>query len=107
MAKPARELPPLHRLSPVQPGARSKQRQAADGTVSSSVLGRHLDLTYQRVLQLADEYVIERLPSGRFNQDDCRIKYLRWLRAPERRTVKSEVDQAFTLAKKRTHCPQG
>ena len=31
--------------------------------------------------------------------DDCRIKYLRWLRAPERRTVKSEADQAFTQAK--------
>ena len=31
--------------------------------------------------------------------DDCRIKYLRWLRAPKRRTVKSEADQAFTQAK--------
>ena len=99
MAKPARELPPLHRPLPVQPGARPKQRQSADGTVSSSVLGRHLDLTYQRVLQLADEHVIERLPSGRFNMDDARLRYIRWLRDPERRSARAQADAEHVKAK--------
>lgn len=100
MVKPAREpLPQLHRPSPVQPGGRSKQRQAADGTVSSSKVAAHLDLTYQRVLQLADEHVLERLPNGRFNLRDCRLRYIRWLRAPERRSQKSKADNDFAHAK--------
>jgi hypothetical protein len=56
MAKPAREqdLPPLHRSSAL-PGARSKQHQAADGSVLATQLAKHLDLSRQRVQQLVDE----------------------------------------------------
>ena len=39
------------------------------------------------------------LPNGRFNLDDCRVRYIRWLRDPERRASKSKADQAFTDAK--------
>jgi hypothetical protein len=93
MAKPARELPQLHRPSPVLPGARSKQQQhVAGGTVGAKQLARHLDLTHPRIAQLADEeHVFERLPNGRFNLDDSRVRYIRWLRDPERRSAKSKV----------------
>jgi hypothetical protein len=94
MAKSARELPPMHRLPPVP-----KQR-IAGAIVGAKQLARHLDLTHPRIRQLADEeHVLERLPSGKFNQDDCRVKYLRWLRAPERRVQKSQADNEFTQAK--------
>jgi len=48
---------------------------------------------------LVAEKIIVRLPSGKSDQDACRIAYLRWLRAPERRAVRSQVDQDFTSAK--------
>lgn len=99
MAKPARELPSFHRLPPVRPGARSKQHQIAGDNVGASKLARHLDLTHPRIHQLVDEHVLERLPNGKFDLDDSRVRYIRWLRAPERRAQKGEVDQAFTAAK--------
>jgi hypothetical protein len=99
MAKPARELPQLHRPSPVQRGARAKQPPAA-ATVGAKALARHLDLTHPRIHQLVhEEHVLEQLPDGRFNLDDSRVRYIRWLRDPERRTAKSKVDQDFTQAK--------
>jgi hypothetical protein len=89
-----------YRLSPVLSGARSKQHQVAGGTVGAKQLARHLDLTHPRIAQLADEeHVLERLPNGRFNLDDSRVRYIRWLSDPERRSTKSKVDQEFTQAK--------
>jgi hypothetical protein len=66
---------------------------------NATQLGQHLDLTRQRVAALADEHVIERLPDGRFDQDDCRLRYLRWLRDPARRSARSEADAAHVQAK--------
>jgi hypothetical protein len=43
--------------------------------------------------------VIEHLPNGRFDRDDCRIRYLCWLRVPERRSARSKVDSDFVKAK--------
>jgi len=34
-----------------------------------------------------------------FNLDDSRVRYIRWLRDPERRTAKSKVDSDFVRAK--------
>jgi hypothetical protein len=100
MAKPARELPPLHRPSPIKPVARLKQPQAAAEIVGAKKLAQHLDLTHPRIHQLADEmHVLERLPDGRFNLDDARVRYIRWLRDAERRTAKSKVDSDFVRAK--------
>jgi len=99
MAKPARELPPLHRPLPVSP-ARSKQHQVAGVIVGAKQLARHLDLTHPRIHQLAEElHVLERLPNGKFNLDDSRVRYIRWLRDTERRTAKSKVDSDFVRAK--------
>ena len=74
--------------------------QAAGGTVTATLLTKHLDLLRQRITALADvEHVIERLPDGRFDQDDSRIKYLRWLRAPERRSARTQADAEHVKAK--------
>jgi hypothetical protein len=57
MAKPARELPQMHRPSLAPSKAQF---------VGAKQLARHLDLTHPRIAQLADEeHVLERLPNGR------------------------------------------
>ena len=78
---------------------RLKQPRAAGKTVTATALAKHLDLSQQRITQLADEHIIDRLPDRRFDQDACRIAYLRWLRAPERRIQRSKVDADFIKAK--------
>src|SRR5258707_3456113 len=61
-------------------------------SVTATQLGEHLGLTRQRIGVLADtEHVIERLPNGRFTQDDCRLRYLRWLPCPDPRAGRSEA----------------
>jgi|SRR6185295_16672200 phage terminase Nu1 subunit (DNA packaging protein) len=52
-----------------------------------------------RVQQLVDEHVIARLPNGKFDQDACRVAYLRWLRDPERRSARTRADADFVKAK--------
>jgi hypothetical protein len=100
MAKPARELPQFHQLSPVKPGARKQLAQPAAVTVGAKTLARHLDLTHPRINQLThEEHVLEQLPDGKYNLDDSRVRYIRWLRDPERRTAKSKVDSDFVKAK--------
>ena len=99
MAKPARahHLPPLHQPSAL-PMSRPKQPRV-EGSVLATHLAQHLDMSRQRIQQLVDENVIERLPSGRFDQDECRVRYLRWLRDPERRSARSQADADFIKAK--------
>ena len=99
MAKPAREpLPPLHRPSSVSSAARPSSANCEDSVIATQ-LAKHLDLSRQRVQQLVDEHVIERLPNGNFDQDDCRVSYLRWLRDPERRSAWTQADADFVKAK--------
>lgn len=68
-------------------------------SVTATQLGKRLDLSRQRIRQLVDQHVIEQLPNGRFNQDDCRWRYLRWLRGPERRSARTQADADFVRAK--------
>jgi hypothetical protein len=77
----------------------TRRRNSPDGSVNATTVGRHLDLTYQRILQMVEDNVLQKLPNGRFDLDDCRVRYIRWLRDPERRSAKSKVDQEFTQAK--------
>jgi len=69
--------------------------------VSATKLGEHLDLSRQRIASLVSEGVIERRPDGRFNLDGNRVAYIRWLRSPERRSVRSEAASEFQREKAR------
>jgi hypothetical protein len=78
----------------------TKSRRRAEAAVSATQLGNHLDLSRQRIAVLADvEHVIVRLPNGLFDQDDARLRYLRWLRDPERRSARTQADADFVKAK--------
>ena len=66
--------------------------------MNATTVGQHLDLSHQRVLQLVEENVLQRLSNGRFDLNDCRLRYIHWLRDPERRSAKSKADQEFTQA---------
>jgi hypothetical protein len=68
-------------------------------SVTATQLGRHRDLSRQRVQQLVDERVITRLPNGRFDQEACRLRCLNWLRDPARRDARSEAEAALQKQK--------
>ena len=75
-------------------------RERAAGTVTATQLGAHLALSRQHICTLADvEHIIERLPNGRFDQDACRLAYLKWLRDPARRSARTQADAEFQRAK--------
>jgi len=77
-----------------------KPRRASGEIVSASALGKHLGIARQYVSRLADDSVIERVAGG-FNIDASRLRYLGWLRSPERRSVKSAADSELQKAKTR------
>jgi hypothetical protein len=94
--------PTLDRPTPAKIVRPRRDAPSKPATVTATQLGGHLGLTRQRIGVLADtEHVIERLRDGRFDQDDCRLRYLRWLRDPARRSAKSEAASEFTAAKTR------
>ena len=68
-------------------------------SVTATQLGKHLDLSRQRVQQLVDEYVIAQLSNFRFDQDDSRVRYPRWLRDPEGRSARTQADAEHVKAK--------
>ena len=79
---------------------RRKRATAGDPVlVTGPVLAVHLDLTPQRIARLAEDRIIERRPDGRFDQDQARVFYLRWLRDPVRRSVRTEAAADHVRAK--------
>jgi hypothetical protein len=77
---------------------RRSSRQAAVVIVSASALANHFGVSRQYVSRLADDGVIERLASG-FDIDLSRLRYLGWLRAPERRATKNEAASELSKAR--------
>jgi hypothetical protein len=67
--------------------------------VAPTVLAKHLGVSRQYVQKLADGGVIERLPDGRFDQDQSRLKYLQYLRNPQRRSARAEADAEYRQMK--------
>jgi hypothetical protein len=88
-------------MSDVSPLAQAPHGcERAAGAVNATQLGVHLGLTRQRIAALADvEHVIERLADGRFDQDACRLAYLKWLRDPARRSARTEADADYVKVK--------
>jgi len=87
----------IDRPSVAKPVSRPRSRKPA--TVSASALARHLDCSRTYITKLVDQGMIERRADGRFDQDQCRAKYIAHLRAEHKRSPRSEADSAFTLAK--------
>ncbi|KRR11538.1 hypothetical protein [Bradyrhizobium valentinum] len=82
------------------PGAKPARRRKG-ATVTATALAEHLGVSRQYVARLADEGTIARQGDGLFDQDACRLRYLDWLRSPDRRSAKSEAEQSFVAAKTR------
>lgn len=57
--------------------------------VSAAAVGRHLDLSRQRVGQLLAEGAFSRSEGDRFDLDACRLAYIRYLRDENRRGSKA------------------
>jgi hypothetical protein len=66
-----------------------KSRPAKAKGVSATEVGRHLDMSRQRVGQLQAEGVFPRLDDGRFDLNICRIAYIRWMKDENRRGTKA------------------
>jgi hypothetical protein len=78
-----------------------KEKVKVPRHVSATALGSHLDLSRQRVRQLTTEGVIKAETDGKYDPDNARIAYIRWLRAPERRTARSEAAAQYHTMKSR------
>ena len=69
---------------------------------AASQLGEHLDMTRQRVGQLADiDHVFERLPNDRPDLDACHIRYIKHLRSERARSPRATADAEHVAARRR------
>jgi hypothetical protein len=83
----------------VQGFARHARKRDAAAPVSSAALAQHLSCVPSYIRKLVEQGVIERGSDGRFDQDQCRTKYLARLREERKRSPKSAADVEFTSAK--------
>ncbi len=66
----------------------SKSRSGAAG-VSQATLARHLDISQPRVAQFVADGTFVAMQNGKLGLDDCRIRYIRWLRDESRKSAAS------------------
>jgi phage terminase Nu1 subunit (DNA packaging protein) len=59
--------------------------------VPASALARHLGLSVGRIHKLAAEGIIPRLAGGGFDQDVCRLRYIKYLSTEGRRAKDSDA----------------
>jgi hypothetical protein len=78
---------------------RPSRHKGAAGGVTATALAVHLGVSQPYISLMAAEGVIPRRPDGRFDQDVCRLAYLKWLRDPARRSVRSQADAAHVTVK--------
>lgn len=57
--------------------------------VNQATLGKHLDISQTRVAQFVADGTFVTLPNGKLDKDDCRIRYIRWLRDETRKSSAS------------------
>jgi hypothetical protein len=77
----------------------ARHARKPDAPVSSAALAAHLACVPSYIRKLVEQGVIERRSDGRFDQDQCRTKYLAHLREERKRSPKSEADTEFASAK--------
>jgi phage terminase Nu1 subunit (DNA packaging protein) len=68
---------------------------------TASVVAEHLDISRPRVGQLVKEGVLQRRRGGKFELDDCRRRYIRWLRTERRGLARSAAAQRLATARAR------
>lgn len=56
---------------------------------SQATVAKHLDMVQQRVAQFVADGTFVTLPNGKLDVDDCRIRYIRWLRDETRKSSAS------------------
>lgn len=57
--------------------------------VLQTAIAKHLDITQSRVAQFVADGTFVKLPNGKLDKDDCRIRYIRWLRDETRKSSQS------------------
>ncbi|MGF3026702.1 hypothetical protein ACQVP2_28270 [Methylobacterium aquaticum] len=67
--------------------------------VTAVALAAHLDLTKQRIGQLADEGVLPRLADGSYDLEASRLAYIRWLRSEDRKAVQTAANDRLNSAR--------
>jgi len=77
----------------------ARHARKSDAAVSAAALAEHLACVRSYVAKLVEQGVIERRSDGKFDQDQCRAKYLAHLREERKRSPKSAADVEFTSAK--------
>lgn len=78
----------------------AKKSTRTKAGVTAAVVARHLDLTRQRVGQLAAEGVLHRLPAGGFDLHACIEAYLRYLRDGVQRARDAAADAGVQRARR-------
>jgi phage terminase Nu1 subunit (DNA packaging protein) len=71
-------------------------------SVPASILARHLGLSVGRIHKLAAEGVIPRSAAGGFDQDVCRLAYIKYLSSEGRRSKDSDSKARAQEARTRT-----
>lgn len=73
--------------------ATAKRRNGRDVPVlvSGNALAAHLCMTRQNVALLVVEGIIERV-DGKFDQDQCRLRYIKHMRSDARRSPRTQAD---------------
>ena len=79
---------------------RVKRRNgAARVLVTAGPLAAHLSCVRSYIAKLVDQGILERRSDGRFDQDQCRAKYIAHLKEERQRSSRSAADAEFVSAK--------
>jgi hypothetical protein len=64
----------------------------------------HLSCVRSYIAKLVDQGILERRSDGRFDQDQCRAKYIAHLKEERKRSRRLAADAEFTSAKAELIC---
>src|SRR6476469_3881557 len=77
----------------------AKRNGAARVLVTAGALAAHLSCVRSYIAKLVDQGILERRSDGRFDQDQCRAKYIAHLKEERKRPPRSAADTEFVSAK--------
>jgi hypothetical protein len=77
----------------------AKRNGAARVLVTAGALAAHLSCVRSYIAKLVDQGILERRSDGRFDQDQCRAKYIAHLKEERKRSRRLAADAEFTSAK--------